>query len=341
MKAPAFWQAPRPTLAARLLQPIGWLVGTIAARRMARTGERARLPVICVGNPVAGGAGKTPTALALARILREAGHRPIFLTRGHGGTLSGPTRVDPALHSARDVGDEPRLLAAAAPTILAVDRPAGAALAAAGDADVIVMDDGLQNPSLLKDLALAVVDAGVGFGNKLCLPAGPLRAPMAAQWPRIDALVLVGDGAPGEAVAHEARARGVPVLRARLVPDPDVAATLAGAPVLAFAGIGRPEKFAATLREAGAGRVDLRAFADHHPYTRRELAELLRAAQRHEARLVTTAKDAARLPATLPDGFRERLTVLPVTLVFDDPEGVATLLTARLSANRPSPRSRA
>ncbi|MGU3536784.1 tetraacyldisaccharide 4'-kinase [Methylobacterium sp. A54F] len=323
MRPPAFWAAAPDHPAARLLAPLGAAYGRLAADRMDRAGAAAPCPVLCLGNFTLGGAGKTPTALAAARILEHMGARPAFLSRGYGGRLSGPVRVDPAAHAAADVGDEPLLLARHGPAIIARDRPAGARACVAAGADLIVMDDGLQNPSLAKTLSLAVVDAGFGVGNGRTVPAGPLRAPLARQWRHVGGLVLVGDGEPGEPVAAQAAARGLPVHRARLVPE---GAALAGRRVLAFAGIGRPEKFFASLREAGAELAGTRTFPDHHPYRPADLAALAEAAGRLGASLVTTEKDAVRLgPAE-----RARVAVLAVRLVFADPDAFAGQLRALL-----------
>jgi tetraacyldisaccharide 4'-kinase len=330
VKAPEFWWRP-PGWAAAALSPAARLYGAIAARRMAQEGARAAVPVICVGNVTVGGAGKTPTALALAEMLAEAGRRPFFLTRGYGGRLPGPVRVETRRHSAAEVGDEALLLARSAPTIVARDRPAGVAFAVAQGADLILMDDGLQNPSLAKDLTLAVFDGAVGIGDGLCLPAGPLRAPLAAQWPRIDAVVVIGDGAPGDAIAADAAAR-VPVFRAALRPEPSVAAALAGERVLAFAGIGRPAKFFDTLRACGAVLVETRAFPDHHPFTASEITTLLDHAVREGLRLVTTEKDAVRLAALAANEPRIRtIATLPVRLAFAEPAALADLVSDRLS----------
>jgi tetraacyldisaccharide 4'-kinase len=293
VRAPRFWWR-RPGLAAALLRPAGAIYGAIAAARAARPGARAAIPVLCAGNFVAGGAGKTPFAIALAERLRALGERPVFLSRGHGGSEAGPLLVDPARHSARDVGDEPLLLARHAPTLVSRDRPAGAALARELGS-VVVMDDGLQNPSLAKDLRFALVDAVQGVGNGLCLPAGPLRAPLTAQWPLVDALVLVGEGEPGAELAREAARRHLPVIRAAIEPDEAAATALRGRAVLAFAGIGRPEKFFATARAAGARLVAERVFSDHHPYSAKELAGLRDDAARAGAALLTTEKDLVRI----------------------------------------------
>lgn len=320
IRAPGFWWGEDPTPAARLLAPLGTVYGALAARRMARDGTEPPCPVVCIGNFTLGGAGKTPTALAVAGLLGDLGRRPAFLSRGYGGRLAGPVRVDPAHHGAAEVGDEPLLLARAAPAIVARDRVAGARACRAAGADIIVMDDGLQNPSLAKTLAIAVVDGAVGLGNGRVCPAGPLRAPAAAQWRRVHAALVIGEGAPGARVLAEASERGLPALRGRLVPDPAAAASFRGRPVLAFAGIGRPEKFFATLREAGASLRETRAFPDHHAFTAAEAEALAAEAAAKDLLLVTTEKDRVRLPPALP------VATLPVGLVLEEPEALSALL---------------
>ncbi|MGU3465325.1 tetraacyldisaccharide 4'-kinase [Methylobacterium sp. C33D] len=325
MRPPAFWAAGPDRPAARALAPVGAAYGALAARRMDRPGARAGCPVLCLGNFTLGGAGKTPAALAVAGLVAGLGAAPAFLSRGYGGRLAGPVRVDPAHHAAADVGDEPLLLARLAPAVVAHDRPAGAALCRSLGADVIVMDDGLQNPSLAKDLSLAVVDGPAGLGNGLPFPAGPLRAPLARQWPHVAGLIVIGDGAGGDAVARAAERRGLPVHRARLVRETD---DLAGRRCLAFAGIGRPEKFFATLAEAGAVIVGTRSYPDHHPYRARALTALSEAARRLDAELVTTEKDAVRLPQAFAAGVR----VLRVRLAFDDADALRRQIRGALAA---------
>lgn len=341
MKAPAFWWR-EPGLAAAALAPAAAIWGMAAARRMAKSGESTPVPILCVGNVTVGGSGKTPTCLKLAALLRREGFRPAFLTRGYGGSLAGPIRVDPLRHGSGEVGDEALLLARAAPTVVARERPAGAALAAALGADLVVMDDGLQNPSLRKDLAIAVFDGAVGIGNGRVLPAGPLRAPLDAQWPRIDAVLVIGPGEPGERIAAEARSRRLPVLRAGLVPARDAA--LAGHRILAFAGIGRPEKFFATCRTLGLDVAAERSFPDHHPYRADEVKALLDEADRSGLLPLTTEKDAVRL-ATLGEAEPRlsRVRTLPVEVAFEDEEAVAALLRERLSVPsfRHGPQARA
>ena len=332
MRAPGFWDRSAPSLAAHLLQPIGLAYGAVAAARMRRAGERAAAPVVCVGNFTLGGAGKTPTALRIAALLQDAGETPAFLTRGYGGRSPGPVRADLARHSAADVGDEPLLLARVAPTIVARDRPAGARLAVTEGASVIVMDDGLQNPSLVKDLAIAVVDGEAGAGNGLAFPAGPLRAPLSAQWPHVHAVVVLGSGNAGAAVADEGARRGLPIFQARLEPDAAVAARLKGASVLAFCGIGRPEKFFRTLEACGAAVAVRRSFPDHHGFSGQELEALAREAEAACLVLATTEKDAARVhndPALR--AYAPRLLPVPVTLRLDDEAVFGKLLRDALS----------
>jgi tetraacyldisaccharide 4'-kinase len=328
MRAPGFWSKPGHPLA-WALSPLGALYGAVTAHRLRQPGQTAAVPVLCVGNFTAGGAGKTPVALALAERLVALGRRPVFLTRGYGGQIRAPILVDVARHDAAATGDEPQLLARAAPTVVSPDRAAGAALASR-HGDVIVMDDGLQNPSLRKTAAVAVVDGATGLGNGLCIPAGPLRAPMSAQWPLVEAVVVMGEGAAGGAVAAEARRRGCKVISARLEPTPGARA-LSGQRVFAFAGIGRPEKFFASLAEVGAEVVGTKAFADHQPYDARSVARLREEAATRRLQLVTTAKDMVRLRAALPGDPFGDVAVLDVRARFDDPNGLDAWLQARIS----------
>lgn len=242
MREPSFWWG-EAGLTSSLLAPLAMIYGAVADLRLGTPGRRAGLPVVCAGNLTVGGGGKTPTALAVARLLVHAGERPTFLSRGYGGRLAGPLRVDLARHRALDVGDEPLLLARVAPTVIARDRIEGARMAVAGGASVIVMDDGFQNPSLEKDLSLLVVDARRGVGNGRIIPAGPLRAPVRSQLARAHALVVIGTSAGAAGVIADARAGGLPVLHARLRPDAGLSATLAGGRVLAFAGIADRRSF--------------------------------------------------------------------------------------------------
>jgi tetraacyldisaccharide 4'-kinase len=326
MREPAFWWR-KPGLAAHLLAPLAALYGAVAARRLRRPGQRARARVVCIGNLTVGGAGKTPTAIAAARALNDMGARPAFLTRGYGGRLAGPIIVSPA-HSAADVGDEPLLLARVATTVVARDRVAGAAMAVDAGADAIVMDDGFQNPSLHKDLSIIVVDGRRGIGNGRVVPAGPLRAPLAAQLPRAHALLVIGEPGPSaRSVVEAARHGGSPALTGRLVPYPAAVAALAGTRVLAFAGIADADKFFSTLREAGVAVAATRRFADHHRFSATEAAGLIAEAEQSRLALVTTEKDQARMigdPALADLSARAR--TLPVTLALDKSSGLRDLL---------------
>ena len=333
MRAPDFWNFPRVSALAHILSPVGAVYGAVTALGMRRAPPPAGIPVICIGNFTAGGAGKTPAALAVARMLTGMGERPFFLSRGYGGRFSKssqPVLVDPDRHGEADAGDEPLLLARLAPGIVAADRHAGARAAEAAGANVLVLDDGLQSAGLAHDFAFAVIDGAVGAGNGLCIPAGPLRAPLAAQWPHTDAVIVIGGGEAGARLAIEARNFGKPVLRGRLVADPACAATLRQRRALAFAGIGRPEKFFATLRETGAQVAATRVFADHHAYSAADMSALRAEAQKAHLTLVTTEKDFVRLPA---DSAAD-VTALPVTLEFENAGALAALLKGALARRR-------
>lgn len=322
MRAPAFWADPE-SLAGRLLAPLGRLYGAVTLARMGRAGGGAGVPVICIGNPTLGGAGKTPVAIALLDHLTAAGARPFALLRGHGGSARTPLLVDLARHDAALVGDEALLLARHAPTVVASgDRLGGARLAAGLGASHIVMDDGFQNPGLAKDASVLVVDGGFGVGNGRVFPAGPLRAPLAPQLARADALMVVGAGPRGEALAAGSP---IAVMTGRLVPDAAVIDGLRGVRLHAFAGIGRPEKVFAMLQAEGLDLSAATAFADHHPYRPAEIATLARAAATDGARLVTTQKDLVRLAGAAFAGLRAGITAVPVRLETD-PAGLARLV---------------
>jgi tetraacyldisaccharide 4'-kinase len=330
MREPAFWYRP-PSWSSRLLMPVGAVYGAIAARRMQRDGFGAGIPVLCVGNYHVGGAGKTPAVLALVAMLRELGETPVVLSRGYGGRLRGPVKVDPGRHAADDVGDEPLMLARTVPVVVARDRVSGVALARSQGASVIVMDDGFQNPAIAKDASLIVIDGHRGLGNACVFPAGPLRAPLDLQLARTDALIVVGDGSAAAPVAAAIAARGQPVLSAHLRPDEASVAALRGKRALAFAGIGDPARFFRTLRASGIDVAGERAFADHHPYSKAEIESLIADAQRDALTLVTTEKDLARLRQAegLPSWAKD-IVPFAVTLAFDDAAPLRRLVSERL-----------
>lgn len=305
MKAPAFWWRAPPGFAAHALGPLGIIVGALTLWRMGRPARRrAGVPVFCVGNPTVGGAGKTPIALAIATILANEGARPVFLSRGYGGRLRGPLRVDPAVHTAADVGDEPLLLAQCRPAIVARDRAAGSALAEA-HGDAIVMDDGFQNPAVHKDWSVLLLDGAVGVGNGRATPAGPLRAPLGPQAERAHCVLAVdaGEGLSPTLPSVDGTVR----LRGRS------AEPLAGRPVLAFAGIGRPDKFFATLRGLGAQIMAAHAFGDHAPMTDAQATALLASAEADGLLCVTTRKDFVRLKDTAAQArLRDAVRVVDV-----------------------------
>jgi tetraacyldisaccharide 4'-kinase len=330
LRAPAFWDRPpeAPGLLARALTPLAAITATVTARRVARSEQGLRIGgvrVICLGNLTVGGAGKTPAAVALAGMLAARGRRVAIISRGHGGRLSGPVAVDPRRHGAADVGDEPLMLAGHAPVFVARDRAAALSLAAEAGAEVVLMDDGFQNPAVAKDLSILVVDAARGFGNGRCLPAGPLREPVAAGMARADLVLTVGG--PEAQAAFGARWGGAIAGRPRLQAGLEPLQTgfdWRGSRVWAFAGIARPERFFESLRALGADLAGMVALPDHAPLGQPMIARLLREARAAGAQLVTTEKDAVRLPQAL----RPEVLVLPVRLRIGDPAP----LQARLSA---------
>jgi len=323
MKAPYFWYD-KKSLMGLILAPLGILYRTGALlRRVFVSPVQASVPVICVGNIVAGGAGKTPTAIAIARVLQEQGGKPVFVTRGYGGNKKGPLRVDTTTHTAKDVGDEALLLANIAPCWIGRSRPQAIRFAQQ-EASHIILDDGLQNPTIAPDISLLVVDGAVGFGNRKLFPAGPLRETLHDAFSRVAAIVMIGEDK--ERVTY---CLGKTVLRAKLVPS--LPPTFLKEPkVLAFAGIGRPQKFYDSCKEAGLVIVQSNDFPDHHVYSAKNMKELTAAATKKDLSLITTAKDWIRIPET----YRTDICVLDVDLVFEEPQALSHVIQSSMTASR-------
>ena len=322
--APAFWS--RNGVPAQLLAPLGHLVhGAATVRRRLVSGTCAGVPVICIGNLVVGGAGKTPVAGSIAAVLADAGFSVALLLRGYGGRLAGPVRVDPHHHTAGDVGDEALMLAETAPVWISRNRALGGLAAARSGVEVIVMDDGFQNPALAKSLSLVVIDGGYGFGNGRVVPAGPLREPVAAGLARADAAVLINRNSCEIASRLPA---GLPILHAaaRVTPPAHLAAA---SPVFGFAGIGRPAKFREALGAHGLHVCGFEPFPDHHRYTAREIERICRRADALGATPVTTAKDHVRLPAQV----RGRITRIDLAIEWEDMAALRTILDNGLAGD--------
>ncbi|MGH0001078.1 tetraacyldisaccharide 4'-kinase [Pseudovibrio ascidiaceicola] len=337
MNAPDFWWTRNGTWQAKLLSPLGALYGYMATRRFKYNPRyKARQPVICIGNFTAGGTGKTPFALALNALLKEAGHKPGFLLRGYGGSIKGPLLVEPSKFAAAEVGDEALLLARRGPTVISADRTAGAKLLEEQDISVIIMDDGFQNPSLHKDFSIVLLDAKTGIGNARCIPAGPLRMPFTKQLQRVGLLMVVGEGDASIDQQMAAQQAGIDLMHAAI--RPVSADALDGERVLAFAGIGRPEKLYASLREAGAEVIETMSFPDHHYFTKEDARLILREAEAQDLLPITTTKDYVRL-----DGREEpsiaRLanvaSVLEVEMKIADPDALIERLKPVLDVGRP------
>lgn len=339
MKAPDFWWHPPPIssidgLKMTASRVFGFCFGQFTKMRMHNIGTKLDVPVICVGNFVAGGAGKTPTAIAISHFLLKKNLRPFFISRGYGRSQKGVYRVDPFHHDAFHVGDEALLLANIAPVIVGANRIQAAQMAIEEGATILVMDDGFQNPSLHKDISLVVVDSSQGTGNGYCIPAGPLRAPVEAQMPFANGVVVIGQGDAAISVIRTAARHGKPILHADLVPTITKEITLN--PVLAFAGIGLPIKFINTLHQAGVVIGAEKSFPDHHPFSDEDAEDLLRLADQEGLLPVTTEKDMVRLQAHKNGPIAElakRTISVPITLIFEDPNYLQIILQSAIEKN--------
>ncbi len=327
MKTPEFWENGKGGAVSlalpHLLSPLGWAYGALTRLRLkAARPWRAPVPVVCVGNLTAGGAGKTPVALNIAGRILGKGVKVHFVSKGYGGRLTGPVRVDPDTHTFRDVGDEALLLARACPAWVGRDRAETCRAAIEAGAEAIVMDDGFQNPGVVKDLSLVVVDGGYGFGNGRLIPAGPLREPVGRGLGRADAVALIGVDTRGthEIIVKNAD-KNIPVLRAHVKPGPE-GKDLMGQSVIAFAGIGHPQKFFNTLRDLGCRVIKSHVFPDHHPFARGEVEAILDEAEADNTLAVTTEKDIVRIDPRLA----ERIKVLTIRLEWENETALDTLL---------------
>lgn len=325
MKAPDFWQSKK--LISRLLYPLSVIYGQVALSRFNKSPRyKAHIPVLCIGNLVAGGAGKTPTAISLGKKAKALGLYPVFLTRGYRGSLTGPVEVRPESHSISEVGDEALLLARTAPTIVSADRVAGAKLAEDmaqyQEAAIIIMDDGFQNPHLHKDFNLVVIDAAQSIGNGFVMPAGPLRVPLLPQVRRADQFVLAGQGEQAPRLRQILAKLGKAIMHSAI--RPTHCHLIGGTNVIAFSGIGRPDKFEKTLEELDFNVMKHHIFGDHHGYSETEAQKLIEEGQDKNLPLVTTAKDYVRLSDAGEPGKKlaELVNIVEVDMVFDD-EGFA------------------
>lgn len=336
MKPPKFWQNPpeAPGLMARLLAPLGWLTAAATARRVARASEyTAPVPVICIGGAHLGGTGKTPTTIAFAERLLARGVKVQVVSRGYGGSAKGPLRVDPARHSADLTGDEPLLIAAFVPVWVAKDRAAGVRAAVEAGAEAVLLDDGFQNPSVRKSASVLVVDAAEGFGNGRTAPAGPLREPPSRAMARADLILTLGDGAAQQIFAARYPRLPLPRVRAEVRPL-ETGMDWQGMRVFAFAGIGNPMKFFKTLEGLGAHVAGRVALADHQPIGMKLLQRLAFEANATGGEIVTTEKDAVRLPKA----FQGRVLVLPVRLQPESWDEIDRLFDELGLKPRPAPR---
>lgn len=333
-EAPPFWWT-KTGWQAICLYPLSFVYGRISGAILQhRRRHPLSVPVICVGNFTVGGAGKTPTAIAIARAAKARGLTPGFLSRGYGGSLDVTTVVDPHHHRSTAVGDEPLLLAREALTVISRRRVAGAEKLVAEGADLIIMDDGFQSARLQVDYALIVIDSMRGIGNGCVVPSGPVRAPIPVQMRNLDAILKVGKGDAADQFVRQASRSGKPVLVANVMPQSG--GDLSGKSVLAYAGIADPRKFYRTLEELGAVIADRQDFSDHHHLADDEISDLLARAEKQGLQLVTTAKDSVRLAGGHGRAaeLQEKSEVVDVDMVFDDPKAPDLIIDRAIEACR-------
>ncbi len=317
MKTPSFWQ--QKNIISTLLSPLGYVYGWATQFRIkhGHSGHISR-PVICIGNITAGGTGKTPVAISIAKLLQQQGKHPYFVSRGYGGRLKGVI-VDKQKHSAAEVGDEPLLLSRQAPVVVNPDRFKAALTAVKNGAELILMDDGFQNPGLHKDISFLVFDGGFGIGNGRIIPSGPLRETLENGLKRADAVIIIGK----DKYNLSEKVNKLPVFKGKVVPVPPQTASKKA---IAFAGIGRPEKFYTSLQECGFELVKTINFPDHHQYTENELKKLINQAQKENAELFTTSKDFVKIPVALQSNFQ----VLEIAVEWERPEFLSKFILDKI-----------
>jgi len=328
LHSPPFWYRQKTTkdiFLKTILTPLSWIYGWLARKRFELYFPvPMEKPIICVGNLVTGGAGKTPAVLALVDLLKDSGFNPHLLTRGYGGLEPGPIQVNPDTDSSHDVGDEAMLLVKKAPTWVSTNRPLGAQAAMDSGANIVVMDDGFQNPVIYKDFSFVIIDGAVGFGNKKLLPAGPLREPIDSGLSRANAVLIVGEDKLRVADRIAAMS-DIPILFASTSIDKDNI-DIKEKKLVAFAGLARPEKFKYTLECGGADIVEWQAFPDHHPYSEADIEDLIKIAEHKEAELITTRKDYVRIP----EKFKDKIHQLSITMVWQDKTAIMPLIEEAL-----------
>ncbi len=317
MKTPIYWK--KKNIYSYLLSPLGLLYQYATLLNMTiKKPQKVNKPVICIGNLTAGGTGKTPVAISFANILQELDKKPFFVSRGYGGKLHNIV-VDKNIHTPQDVGDEPLLLARQAPVVVNPNRFEGAKLAIKNGADIIVMDDGFQNPTLKKDLSFLVFDGEFGYGNGMCIPAGPLRESLASGLKRAQAIIIIGEDKHNLANKF----KDFPIFKGHIKPQ---IPTPEKEPIIAFAGIGRPEKFYNSLRLCGFKIYQTINFADHHQYKRDELLVLIEKAKKNKCMLYTTSKDFVKIPSDIRGYFK----VLEITIQWEDEEKLRHFLAKNI-----------
>ncbi len=314
MQQPGFWKS--KSLPGIILLPIALIYFCIFQLRQIFTKPyKSDMIVICIGNITVGGTGKTPIAIAIAKMLISDGKKIAFLSRGYKGKLTGPVVVNPEIHTAEDVGDEPLLLSRVATAIISKNRISGLKLAKDAGAEIVILDDGLQNPTIQKDISFLVIDGGLGFGNSFVLPSGPLRETICSAKKRITATIIIGKD------KHNimSKLKEFPVFKGEIIPSQNIPEKCQ---VVAFAGIGNPGKFFQTLQDSGFDLKEALSFSDHHNYNNADMEFLFSIAKKHGARLITTEKDFVRLDKK----YSNDIITFPIEIKFDNTSGIKTIL---------------